>query len=149
MSTFSKCLLIRNLLLSFPEVNQLQIGLYRSAWQCFTEHVQDITERVKFTSLQFIPHHNTTWMLMGWALILPGWPFCYRIRAFPACCPPYRKVGACEVTEDSCPPLPVLMEYLCSETLVPGKLERLGNGLSRGYRPPDMSGSETVGLDKM
>lgn len=46
----------------------------------------------------------------------------------------------------SCPPLPVLVEYLCSETLVPGKLERLGTGLSHGYHLPGMSVLETDGL---
>lgn len=46
------------------------------------------------------------------------------------------------------PPLSDLVEYLCSETLVPGKLERLGTGLSHGYHPRDMSGLETDGLEE-
>lgn len=45
------------------------------------------------------------------------------------------------------PPLSVLVEYLCSETLVPGKLERPGTGLSHVCHPPDMSGLETNGLE--
>lgn len=51
------------------------------------------------------------------------------------------------MTGGSRPPLPDLVEYLCSETRVPGKLERLGTGLSHGYHPPDMSGLETAGLE--
>lgn len=74
--------------------------------------------------------------------------FCYRIRAFPACCPPCRIGGVCEGTGCSRPPPPVLVVYLCTETLVPGKSERLGNVPSHGYRPPDMNELETNGLEQ-
>lgn len=84
--------------------------------------------------------------MMEWAQSLPGRPFCYRIRASPACCPPCHRGGACEGTGGSRPPLPVWVEYLCSETLVPGKPERPGTGLSRGLHPPDTSGLETDDL---
>lgn len=78
---------------------------------------------------------------------LSGPAFCYRIRAFPACCPPCHKGGACEGTGGSRPPLAVLEVYLCCEALLPGKPEMLGNGLSNGYYPPDMSELETDGLE--
>lgn len=57
-----------------------------------------------------------------------GRPFFYRIQAARVCCPPCRREGACEETGWACPPLPVLGEYLCSVTRVPGTRERLGTG---------------------
>ena len=97
-------------------------------------------------------HHTTTTATTLYvtvtvsALNSVGRPFFYRIQASHACCPPSRREGACEETGWACPPLPVLGEYLCSVTLVPGTPERLGTGRSHGCHHPDKSGWETDDL---
>lgn len=97
---------------------------------------------VTFTSLTFRSENRCN------ELYSLSCSFCYRILAFLACCLPCRIGGVCEGIGSSRPPPPVLVVYLCTETPVSGKSERLGNVLSHGYRPPDTSELETNGLEQ-